>query len=88
MEFNLLLLVSIVWPIMYRSDDQTEQIIGENHLLFLLLLIFCVYIFHLETLFLPSSLEFELVPEKLIDIEVTCKGLSSISRVLSDWRCS
>ena len=24
MEFDLLLLVSMVWPVMYRLDDQTE----------------------------------------------------------------
>ena len=55
MEFNLLLQVSIVWPIMCRLDDQTEQIIGENHLLFLLLLIFCLYIFTSKLSFYPPA---------------------------------
>ena len=67
-EFNPLLLVSIVWPVMYRLDDPTETDNQGKSSIFLLLLIFCVYIFHLETLLPPSSPEFKLVSEKLIEI--------------------
>ena len=58
--------MSIVWPVMYHLDDPTETDNRGKSFALSPLLIFCVYVFHMEILF--STLEFKLVPEKLIEI--------------------
>ena len=61
--------MSIVWPVMYRWDDPTEtDNRGKSFALSPLSNILRVRFFTWKLAFLPSSLEFKLVPEKLIEI--------------------